>query len=95
MTSRPKTPPQAPPPPPKRARKATVVEQRIDLEQVSKIDPQDGDILVLPADFTLDTARALAEALQVARPGLKCLLVVGDVRRLNVSEMNALGWYRA
>ena len=23
------------------------------------------------------------------------LLVVGDVRRLNVSEMNALGWYRA
>lgn len=92
MSSRPKNPPPAPP---KRARKAAVVEQRIDLEQVSKIDPQDGDILVLPADFTLDTARALAEALQVARPGLKCLLVVGDVRRLSVSEMNALGWYRA
>lgn len=93
MTSRPATPPKAPPPAP--TRRSVVLEQRIDLDQLRRIDPQDGDVLVLPDDFPPEDFRALAEALQVAKPGIKCLIVRGDVRRLDVSEMNRLGWYRA
>ncbi|WP_017519568.1 hypothetical protein ACQCLI_07335 [Pseudomonas nitroreducens] len=95
MSPRPVAPPPAPPAPP--ARRATVVinEQRIDLDQLRRIDPQDGDVLVLPDDFPQGDFHALAEALQVAKPGIKCLIVRGDVRRLDVSEMNRLGWYRA
>ena len=88
---------QAPPPPAPPARHAKVVihEQRIDLDQLRRIDPQDGDVLTLPEDFPKEDLLALAEALQLAKPGLKCLIVRGDVRRLDVSEMNRLGWYRA
>lgn len=68
---------------------------KIDLGQIRRIDPQDGDVLVLPDDFPQRDFHALAEALQVAKPGIKCLIVRGDVRRLDVSEMNRLGWYRA
>lgn len=93
MTSRPATPPKAPPPAP--TSRSVVLEQRIDLEQLRRIAPQDGDVLVLPDDFPREDFRALAEALQVAKPGIKCLIVRGDVRRLDVSEMNRLGWYRA
>lgn len=95
MSPRPVAPPPAPPGPP--ARRATVVinEQRFDLDQLRRIDPQDGDVLVLPDDFPQGDFHALAEALQVAKPRIKCLIVRGDVRRLDVSEMNRLGWYRA
>lgn len=93
MTSRPATPPKAPPPAP--ARRSVVLEQRIDLEQLRRIDPQDGDVLVLPSDFPPSLVREFAEALLVAKPGIKCLIVHGDLRRLSVSEMNAAGWYRA
>lgn len=88
---------QAPPPPAPPARRAKVIinEQRIDLDQLRRIDPQDGDVLVLPDDFPQGDFHALAEALQVAKPGIKCLIVRGDVRRLDVGEMNRLGWYRA
>lgn len=95
MSPRPVAPPPCPPAPPARQAKVIIAEQRIDLDQLRRIDPQDGDVLVLPEDFPEVTFRALAEALQVAKPGLKCLIVRGDVRRLDVSEMNRLGWYRA
>lgn len=95
MTSRPETHPPAPPAPPRRTGQAVVIEQRIDLEKLRRIDPQDGDVLVLPAEFPQETAEALAEALHLVRPGIKCLVVCGDVRRLDVGEMNRLGWYRA
>ncbi|MDG9854114.1 hypothetical protein N7403_09650 [Pseudomonas nitroreducens] len=91
----PPPPPLAPPAPPARRAKVIINEQRVDLDQLRRIDPQDGDVLVLPEDFPPEDFRALAEALQVAKPGLKCLIVRGDVRRLDVSEMNRLGWYRA
>lgn len=91
----PPPPPLAPPAPPARRARVIINEQRIDLDQIRRIDPQDGDVLVLPDDFPQNDFHALAEALQVAKPGLKCLLVRGDVRRLDVSEMNRLGWYRA
>ncbi|MCV6429365.1 MULTISPECIES: hypothetical protein [Pseudomonas] len=93
MTSRPATPPKAPPPAP--TSRSVVLEQRIDLEQLRRITIEDGDVLVLPADFPQETAEALGEALVQVKPGLKCLVVVGDVRRLDVSEMNRMGWYRA
>ncbi|HCK4503026.1 TPA: hypothetical protein N0H38_004442 [Pseudomonas aeruginosa] len=95
--SRQRPPLQPPPPPAAPARRAKVVinEQRIDLDQLRRIDPQDGDVLVLPGDFPREDFRALAEALELAKPGLKCLIVRGDVRLLSVADMNRLGWYRA
>lgn len=67
----------------------------IDLEQIRKIDPQDGDVLVLPEYFSPQLVRDFAEALHIAKPGVKCMVVLGDLRRLSVSEMNDAGWYRA
>lgn len=65
------------------------------LDQIRRISPQDGDVLVLPDDFPESDFHALAKALRIAKPGIKCLIVRGDVRRLTVSDMNDAGWYRA
>lgn len=67
----------------------------IDIEQVRKLSPKDGDVLVLPGRTTFEDARAFAKALDEAKPGLKVVMVVGDVRLLSPSDMNAAGWYRA
>lgn len=95
MSPRPAVPPPAPPDAPARQAKVVINEQRIDLDQIRRIDPQDGDVLVLPSDFPPDQVRAFAEALLVAKPGIKCMVVHGDLRRLSVSDMNDAGWYRA
>lgn len=70
--------------------------QQTDLvDLVKKLSPQDGDILQLPANAAPDLATQLLEALTIARPGIKCLVLRGDLRRLDVGAMNAAGWYRA
>ncbi|MDF3935359.1 hypothetical protein [Pseudomonas citronellolis] len=93
--SRPAAPPPGPPPAPGRSARNVILEQRIDLDQLRRLDVQDGDVLALPADFPQDDARALAEALHLVKQGIRCLIVRGDLRRLDVAEMNRLGWYRA
>lgn len=62
---------------------------------VKKLSPQDGDILQLPASSNRELGQQLAEAIQIANPGVKCMVICGDLRRLNVSDMNDAGWYRA
>ncbi|MNJ23377.1 hypothetical protein D3C77_177620 [compost metagenome] len=67
----------------------------IDLDTLHKLSPQDGDVFVLPEDTDHQLAQAFAEALHVTCPGVKCLVIMADVRRLDVAAMNAAGWYRA
>lgn len=95
MSPRPLAPPPAPPAAPARQAKVVINEQRIDLDQLRRIDPQDGDVLVLPADFSPTLMREFHEALLFIKPGIKCMVIRGDLNRLSVSEMNAAGWYRA
>ncbi|MNJ33590.1 hypothetical protein D3C77_282770 [compost metagenome] len=67
----------------------------LDIAQIHKHSPQDGDVFVLPEGTDHLLAQAFAEALHLACPGVKCLVVMADVRRLDVAAMNAAGWYRA
>lgn len=67
----------------------------IDIEQVRKLSPQEGDVLVLPDNTTREDARAFAAALNKAKPGMKLVVIVGDLRLLTPNDMNAAGWYRA
>lgn len=67
----------------------------IDHEQIRKLSPADGDIFLLPENSSHDLARQLGEAITIAKPGVKAIVVSGDVRKLDVAAMNAAGWYRA
>lgn len=67
----------------------------IDINNIQKLSPQDGDVFVLPEDTDHQLAQDFAEALHLACPGVKCLVVMADVRRLDLATMNAAGWYRA
>lgn len=67
----------------------------IDYEQIRKLSPADGDVFVVPVDTPCDLAKALAEAIAVASPGVKAVVFRGDLRSLPLEEMNAAGWYRA
>lgn len=67
----------------------------IDHEQIRKLSPADGDIFLLPADSPYDLARQLGEAIAIAKPGVKVMVMCSDVRKLDVAAMNAAGWYRA
>ncbi|MFJ7793278.1 hypothetical protein [Pseudomonas sp. NPDC096950] len=67
----------------------------IDHEQIRKLSPADGDIFLLPANSSYDLARQLGEAIAIAKPGVKAIVISGDVRKLDVAAMNAAGWYRA
>jgi len=67
----------------------------IDYEQIRKLSPAHGDIFVVPEDTPVELAKALAEAIAVASPGVKAIVFRGDVRRLTIAEMNTAGWYRA
>ncbi|MCQ4319728.1 hypothetical protein [Stutzerimonas stutzeri] len=66
----------------------------IDLAQIRQHRPQDGDVFELPADTPPALAEQFAEALHVAVPGVRCLVLIGEVRQLNEKAMNLAGWYR-
>lgn len=67
----------------------------IDYEQIRKLSPADGDVFVVSEDTPCDLAKALAEAIAIASPGVKALVFRGDLHSLPLAEMNAAGWYRA
>lgn len=66
----------------------------IDQVQIRKLSPADGDIFVVPEDTPCDLAKALAEAIAVATPGVKAMVFRGEIHQLSAGEMNAAGWYR-
>lgn len=67
----------------------------IDIEHIKQLTPQDGDVFVLPLNTPTETAQNFAEALHIAAPGIKAMVMIGDVTRLSTAQMNAAGWYRA
>lgn len=66
----------------------------IEQVQIRKLSPADGDIFVVPGDTPTELAKALAEAIAVAKPGIKAMVFRGEVHQLSAGEMNAAGWYR-
>lgn len=67
----------------------------IDIDQVRRLNVQDGDLLVVPENTECDGMELLSEALQFLMPGCRVIIVRGPVQQLDVSAMNKLGWYRA
>ncbi|WP_282338495.1 hypothetical protein [Pseudomonas sp. PS02288] len=66
----------------------------IDIDKLRKLSPQDGDIFLAPENMAQVTAAELAEALQLSVPGLKAVVLCGNLEQLSEADMNAAGWYR-
>jgi hypothetical protein len=66
----------------------------LSLADIKKLTPADGDVFCLPADASAETAEDFAEALQLARPGIKALVFRGPIEHLNEAAMNRAGWQR-
>lgn len=67
----------------------------LSLADIQKLAPADGDVFCLPADTPAETARDFAEALHLARPGVKALVFLGPIEHLNEAAMNRAGWQRS
>lgn len=67
----------------------------IDLNAVRRLKVQDGELLVVPENTEQEGMEQLAEALHFLTPGCKVIIVRGPLAKMNVSDMNKLGWYRA
>lgn len=66
----------------------------IDRDQIRKLSPVDGDIFTLPADTPYELVEQLGEAITIAKPGIKVIVICADLRQADESLMNADGWYR-
>lgn len=64
-------------------------------EQIQKFSPRDGDVFVMPEGTPIARALEVYDAIRRARPGVKIMIIGGDIRRADPAEMNAAGWYRA
>jgi hypothetical protein len=67
----------------------------IDFDAVQRLNVQDGELLVVPADTDQHDMELLCDALSVQMPARKVIIIRGPVQQLDISAMNALGWYRA
>lgn len=67
----------------------------IDIDQVRRLNVQDGDLLVVPENSEDEGMQQLCEALRYLIPDGKVIIVRGPVEQLDVGDMNKLGWYRA
>lgn len=67
----------------------------IDIDQVRRLNVQDGDLLVVPENSEDEGMQQLCEALRYLIPDGKVIIVRGPIEQLDVGDMNKLGWYRA
>jgi hypothetical protein len=67
----------------------------IDFEAVQRLNVKDGDLLVVPETTEHKDMALLGEALHIMTPGCKVVIVRGPLAKLDVGDMNKLGWYRA
>ncbi len=67
----------------------------IDIDQVRRLNVQDGDLLVVPENSEDEGMQKLCEALRYLIPDGKVIIVRGPVEQLDDGDMNKLGWYRA
>lgn len=61
---------------------------------VQRIEPQDGEVFLLPAGASFEEAERLCEAIQAAKPGVRAIVVIGELKHLDQAAMNRAGWYR-
>ena len=66
----------------------------ITMDAAQRIKPVDGDVFVLPAGASIEDAEHLAEAIQAAKPGIRAVVVMGDLEHLDQTAMGRAGWYR-
>lgn len=66
----------------------------IDIDQIRKLTPKDGDIFLAPDDLSNELCAELLEAITVINPGIKAMLLRGNLQQLDDAAMNAAGWYR-
>jgi hypothetical protein len=67
----------------------------IDIDQVRRLNVQDGDLLVVPENSEDEGMQQLCEALRYLIPDGKVIIVRGPIEQLDVGDMNKLGWYHA
>lgn len=67
----------------------------IDFEAVQRLNVQDGDLLVVPESTEHEDMALLGEVLHLMTPGCKVVIVRGPITKLDIGDMNKLGWYRA
>ena len=67
----------------------------IDIDRIKQLTPLDGDVFLLPAHTSEETAQQFAEALHIAKPGIKAFVAIGELEQLSEAEMNAAGWSRS
>ncbi|NBB33778.1 hypothetical protein [Pseudomonas sp. BC115LW] len=67
----------------------------IDIDQVRRLNVQDGDLLVVPENSEDEGMQQLCEALRYLIPDGKVIIVRGPIEQLDVGDMNKLGWHRA
>ena len=67
----------------------------IDIDQLRRLNVQDGDLLVVPENSEDEGMQQLCEALRYLLPDGKVIIVRGPIEQLDVGDMNKLGWYRA
>lgn len=66
----------------------------IDIDQVRRLDLHDGAVFTVPADTSFEAAQQLGEAIHLVS-GANCLVIIGELKDVSCSQMNAAGWYRA
>ncbi len=64
------------------------------LERMIALRANPSTVIVLPEGTPSEAAEKVANALKMVMP-VAPLVVVGDVRCLDVGQMNDAGWYRA
>lgn len=60
---------------------------------VQRLQPQDGEVFILPAGASFEEAESLCEAIQTAKPGVRAVVVIGELAHLDQAAMNRAGWY--
>lgn len=66
----------------------------IDIDKLRKLSPRDGDIFLAPDDLSDEVCAELLEAITVINPGIKAMLLRGDLEQQDEAAMNAAGWHR-
>lgn len=68
---------------------------QLKLEDVRKLQIQDGDVLLLPADVDRAAVQAFLKALGERDPAPQGVIVaIGPIETIPEVQMNAAGWYR-
>ncbi|WP_460367264.1 hypothetical protein ACOYXF_15390 [Pseudomonas sp. Tul1A2] len=67
----------------------------IDYDAVQRLNVLDGDLLVVPENSDQQDMVQLRDALRIQNPQRKVIIIRGPIQRMDIGDMNQLGWYRA